>query len=289
MSKTVIFSTGAKGGVGKSTMAILMIEALREAGSNVSGIEGDEQAPSLHRKYDGVIDIASIDLAALFGDVGVNAFSEAVNSLSDGYIIVNTPATGSRMFEELPEVLRDATWDIRATWCLSIKADRTRDGVEEDGLFESVQRGMLSGVGKDGITVVRPLFQGHRGQTFWYDNYLDLAKLIGLKEMPMKIFSGRALDAIHRDKRPLPEVIADLSQNDPVSGASLQMMWYAMKNSMASTVLAGEPLRLDARVVPASTKIYGVGGLVEAAKGAKATESRKARNVVAEPQGQGDK
>jgi hypothetical protein len=289
VSNTVIFSTGAKGGVGKSTMAILMIEALREAGKDVSGIEGDEHSPSLKRKYGDTIKIADVDLAALFGDVGVEAFNEAVNSLGEGYIIVNTPATGSRMFDELPQVLRDATWNIRATWCMSIKADRTRDGVEEDGLFESAEEVMLSGLDTNHITVVRPLFQGRRGQKFWYDNYLDLAKGIGLKEMPMKIFSGRALDAIHRDKRPLPEVIAELSQKDPVFGSSVQMMWYAMKNSMASTVLDGAELRLDARVVPARTKIYGPGGLVEASRERTVTESRKARNVVAEPQAEGEK
>lgn len=269
MGKTVIFSTGAKGGVGKSTMAIVMIEALREAGVRVSGIEGDEHSPSLHRKYDGTIDIADIDLAALFGEEGVELFNEAVNSLPDGYIVVNTPASGSRMFDEIPGILRSAAWETRATWCLAIKPDRSCDGVNEDGLFESLERGMLSGVSNGGVTVVRPLFQeAYRGQKFWYDSYQEMAKQIGLREMTMKKLPSKIFDAVSRDRRSIPELIADFSNIDPLTGANMALIWYGLKKSLAETVLVGEPILVGDVVSKInSIRIYGEGGITEAMRG----------------------
>ncbi|MHB1734372.1 MAG: division plane positioning ATPase MipZ [Ferrimicrobium acidiphilum] len=49
--KKLIFSTGAKGGVGKSTLAILMVEALLEGEATVACLEGDERSASLGAKY----------------------------------------------------------------------------------------------------------------------------------------------------------------------------------------------------------------------------------------------
>lgn len=290
MSKTVIFSTGAKGGVGKSTMAILMIEALREAGVTVSGIEGDEHSPSLHRKYGDTIKIADIDLAALFGEDGAELFNEAVNSLGDGFVVVNTPATGSRMFDEIPRLLRSAGWEARATWCLAIKPDRTCDGVNEDGLFESLDGGMLSGVARGGVTVVRPLFQeAHRGQKFWYDSYLDMAKEMGLHEMTIKKLPSAIFDAMSRDRRSIPELIADFNSIDPLTGANLQMIWHGIKTSLAATILIGEPIRLDAEIEQTGTRVYGAGGIAETVLGKRTSQLRKTRNSVAEPQGGGDR
>ena len=266
MGKTVIFSTGAKGGVGKSTMAIVMIEALREAGLTVSGIEGDEHSPSLHRKYDGTIEIADIDLAGMFGEEGVELFNEAVNSLPDGHIVVNTPATGSRMFDEIPGLLESTGWTTRATWCLAIKPDRTHDGVNEDGLFESLEQGMLSGVTNGGITVVRPLFQqAYRGQKFWYDNYLEVAEQVGLHEMTMKKLPSKLFDAVARDSRSIPQLITDFSNIDPLTGANMALIWHGVKKSLAETVLLGDPIQVgDVAPKTNNIRIYGEGGIAAA-------------------------
>ncbi len=269
MGKTVIFSTGAKGGVGKSTMAIVLIEALREAGLTVSGIEGDEHSPSLHRKYDGTIAIADIDLAGMLGEEGVELFNEAVNGLADGFVVVNTPATGSRMFDELPGLLESTGWITRATWCLAIKPDRTHDGVNEDGLFESLEHGMLSGVTKGGVTVVRPLFQeAYRGQKFWYDTYSAVGTEAGLLEMTMKKLPSKIFDAVTRDSRSIPQLIADFSDIDPLTGANIALIWHGLKKSLAETVLTGTRIRVEA-IAPKTDRIriYGEGGIVAAILG----------------------
>ena len=291
MGKTVIFSTGAKGGVGKSTMAIVMIEALREAGLTVSGIEGDEHSPSLHRKYDGTIDIADIDLAGMFGEEGVELFNEAVNSLPDGHIVVNTPATGSRMFDEIPGLLESTGWTTRATWCLAIKPDRTHDGVNEDGLFESLEQGMLSGVTNGGVTVVRPLFQqAYRGQKFWYDNYLEVAEQVGLHEMTMKKLPSKLFDAVARDSRSIPQLITDFSNIDPLTGANMALIWHGVKKSLAETVLLGDPIQVgDVAPKTNNIRIYGEGGIAAAILGNGTTSVHQPQGGDAAPKGGGKK
>lgn len=52
--KRVIWVTGGKGGVGKSTFARGLLDILREAGLNVAAFDGDPTNAQLFRYYDGV-------------------------------------------------------------------------------------------------------------------------------------------------------------------------------------------------------------------------------------------
>ena len=268
MGKVVIFSTGAKGGVGKSTMAILMVEALREAGVSVAGIEGDEHSPSLVRKYGGAgrVRVGEIDLAALVGAPGAVAFNSAVEAMEAEYLVVNAPASGARIFEEVPEALAAASWGKRAAWCLAINADRSGDGIEDDGLLQSMDRGMLAVMDPGGVTVVRPLFQAsYRGQPFWFDKLGGLAGALGVNEMGVASIHAQMLEAIHRDRRPMGELIAALNKSDPMLGATLQMFWHATKADLARTVLAGVELPLGDSVKSPRGRLFGPGGLMSQA------------------------
>ena len=51
--KRVIWVTGGKGGVGKSTFARGLLDILREAGLNVAAFDGDPTNAQLFRYYDG--------------------------------------------------------------------------------------------------------------------------------------------------------------------------------------------------------------------------------------------
>ncbi len=260
MDRMVVFSTGAKGGVGKSTMAVLAVEALREAGKSVSVLEGDAHSPTLAHKYAGSpIAVGGADLASLAGAAGVAAFSEAAESLPGDYLVVNAPATGVRIFEEIPEALAASSWQTRASWCLSLSADRNGDGVADDGLFESIDRGMLSAVEFEHITVVRSLFQlSYRGQGFWFDKERDFARGLGVREMSVDGIHPATLERIHRDPRPMADLISEISSGDPVVGATLQMFWHAAKTSLSGTVLAAEDLVLDGAVESPRGRLFGV-------------------------------
>lgn len=266
MEKVLIFSTGAKGGVGKSTMAVLIVEALREAGCPVVAIEGDDHTPTMRRKYDGgsAVKVVNVDLAGLNGAAGVVAFGGALGEAGKtAYAVVNTPATGVRIFEERPEALRGLDWDMRATWCLSVSADRSDNGVGEDGIFASIDAGMLSAMAMTDVTVVRPLFQlSYPGQPFWWDHHGASASELGIQTMDVESIHASMLESIHSDRGTMSELIASLNKTDPMVGATLQMFWHKIKVDLARTVLKGVNLRLDDELVSPKGRLFGAGGLM---------------------------
>lgn len=262
--KVMIFSTGAKGGVGKSTMAVLLIEALREAGQSVAGIEGDEHSPTLVNKYGrGSINIAQVDLAGLVDRSGLVAFSDAVRDLKEDWIVVNTPASGARIFDEQPEALAMFNREIRAVWSLSINADRNEGGIENDGLLTSVDVGMLSSVA-DGykIAVKQPFQLAYRGQKCWYDGLDETFRIAGVEVMTIEKMHPSLVERIQRDSRSIPEIITELNATDPLVGASLQLFWRDAKNEMHNTILSDVDLIPVVGLERTKGKLFGPGGLL---------------------------
>lgn len=268
--KVLIFSTGAKGGVGKSTMAILMIEALREAGRSVAGIEGDEHSPTLVNKYSrGGINVAQVDLAGLVDRSGLVAFNDALRELEEDWIVVNTPASGARMFDEQPETLAVFNREIRAAWSLSINADRSEGGFENDGLLTSINAGTLSSAA-DGykIAVKQPFQLAYRGQKCWYDGLDDTFRLAGVQTMTVEKMHPSLVEKIQRDRRSIPEIIAELNASDPLVGASLQLFWRDAKKGMGQTILSDVVLTPIVGMERTEGKLFGPGGLLTKQSGA---------------------
>jgi hypothetical protein len=265
MDNKLIFSTGAKGGVGKSTLAILMVEALLEGEVTVACLEGDERSPSLAAKYHTHrnVQVATVDLSSLSHDAGLAMLGKAVESLDAQYVVVNTPASGVRVFDELPLVLTSLGREPRATWSLAITADRVKDGADDDGLFASIDGEMLSGIPSTHITVARPLFQcSYRGEPFWCDDRGDLMKRVGMRIMDIPRIPMPTLEAIHRTPLSVSEVA---TQSDPILSATLLLTWHRIKTALATTVLDGAPVNLTPPPLslPKRDKIFGEGGIMQ--------------------------
>lgn len=265
MEKVLVFCTGAKGGVGKSTLAILMIEALKEAGLDVAAIEGDEKSPSLSRKYaNGRVHLGHIDLASVIDQAGQVDFGEVLNELPEQWVIVNTPAAGARMFDNTPEVLNTLDYSKRAAWCLSLNAEGNSDGIEDDGLFASLDRGLLSAMDPEDVTAVRSLFQvANRKRGFWFDNANQLADILGLKTLDVANLHSSIVEAIHRDVASMPELIARFNNIDPIAGAGLEIFWNTIKTSLAKSVLAGADLKIKNGFQNNRGRLFGPKGLTQ--------------------------
>lgn len=249
MGKVVIFSTGAKGGVGKSTLTILMIEAFREAGIEVACIVADERSAITERKYlDSQINLVEADPLKLGYPEAMSSFRGIVNELKENWVVVDTSATWARVFDDSPEELASSNWETRAAWSLALIADRDTSGSDDDGLFESIKNGMLSVMARENITVVLPMFQlSYRGQQFWYDKSAKRTENLGLKKIQIKRIPALLIQAIHRDRSSMTELIAKSNAKDPVTGANLQLIWHSTKVSLAERILAGANLRLGSR------------------------------------------
>ena len=259
-AKTLVFSAGAKGGVGKSTMAILLIEALREAGLRVSALEGDEHSPTLVRKYAGSeISVGEVDLAGLVDRTGSVAFAGAVRRLEGEWVVVNTPASGARLFDENPEILAAfGGYELRAVWSLSVNADRSDGEMENDGILSSLDRGLLSALDPGRVTVVKQPFQlAYRGQKCWYDSLDGWFTSNGVKTLTVEKLHPSLVELLHRDKRSLPEIVTDLNQSDPLVGASLQLFWHNAKTEMIDSILSGVKVNLSDGLKSTKGRFFG--------------------------------
>ncbi|MHB8190634.1 MAG: hypothetical protein ACYDHP_09505 [Ferrimicrobium sp.] len=263
--KVLIFSTGAKGGVGKSTLAILMVEALLEGKNTVACLEETSIPHRLPPKYgsSSEVRVANVGLSSLTDEAGMELLGKTVGSLDAQYVIVNTPANGVRIFDEFPLVLASLGREPRATWSLAINADRIMNGAEDDGLFTSMDSGMLSAIDSGHVTAIRPLFQcSYRGQPFWYDSRADVAEHLGIRTMNIAKFPASTLEAIHRTPSSISELVA---QFDPILSATLSLKWHHVKTALAATVLKGAQIALaePAQSLPKREKVFGAGGIVQ--------------------------
>lgn len=268
-NKVLIFSTGAKGGVGKSTMAILLVEALREAGAKVAGIEGDDHSPTLVNKYgNGGLHVAQVDLAGIVDRSGLVAFSDALGQLEEDWIVVNTPASGARVFDEQPEILAAFGYEVRAAWSLSINADRTEGGFENDGLFTSIDRGALSSVAAGYRVAVKQPFQlAYRGQKCWYDGLGEMFESMTVRTMTVGKMHPLLVEKLHRDSRSIPEIITDLNATNPLVGASLHLFWRDAKEEMGRSILSDVTLTPTVGLERTTGKLFGPDGILTRAAG----------------------
>ncbi len=172
MKRTIIFSHGDKGGVGKSVVAALLVDmALRQFGK-ATLIEGDTTTPDVQGRYvnsDGVLSTAiPLNLA---GDVSTAIASlagwlENANQEDHAVTVVNLPANASETLDGLADMLvsvcEDLGYDVAACYSIGKGADAA------NSLKRSLEDGLLSRLDADRRLVVVPEFFGGKESFIWF-------------------------------------------------------------------------------------------------------------------------
>lgn len=126
MDKKLILVHGDKGGVGKSTLASLIIDAALEAFGKVAVVEGDEKIDDVSARFDGVpgvtgfmVDLARPDASE---EAVIALFEELEGAGLPDTVVVNTPASASATLDRQAAVLVEAAHDlgygVRVAWML---------------------------------------------------------------------------------------------------------------------------------------------------------------------------
>jgi len=119
-TKTVIFSHGDKGGVGKSLVCSTLVDLLIEDGVRVALVDGDTDNADVAQRFEGSgIPIAKIRLSDFSEyETAVNRMldfaQEAIEQHGTDVIVVNLPAGASATVDRDPLVIRDALGGINA-------------------------------------------------------------------------------------------------------------------------------------------------------------------------------
>ena len=125
--KTMIMVGGGKGGVGKSTVAMGLLDALRQDGQEPVYVETDDSNPDV---YKAVNDTVPCEICTLDTESGYVRLGDLMESNTDSPIVVNTPARAIPGILEHGGILCDVAKQTERRMVMVWPLNRQRDGLE---------------------------------------------------------------------------------------------------------------------------------------------------------------
>lgn len=188
--KYLYISDGDKGGVGKSVLSAVVLEARLAVRGRVALVEGDATQPDLALRY-------ADDPGVLLGVLPLNRAGEASLAISKfatwleanapDDVIVNLPAGASETLSPHADLVREVAdalgYEIVSFYSLG-KGD-----TPTAGLVKSLRQGIMSHVNPTGQIVVFPAFQGDPHDFVWYGH--EARKAFQGKEIIMPFLDNR--------------------------------------------------------------------------------------------------
>jgi ATPases involved in chromosome partitioning len=155
----IYYSHGDKGGVGKSMTSAVFLDYLLSIGKTPMLIEGDAGQPDIALRYSDYVKTRAVNLnRAGDAEAAIMAFSDALENLGDGDIVVNLPAAAGDTLEQLSEVLIGVAAELghetRVFYTMGHTSTASKNAVRS---FES---GLISNAGIDNTCIVYPAFLG---------------------------------------------------------------------------------------------------------------------------------
>lgn len=155
----IFYSHGDKGGVGKSMTSAVLLDYLLSQGRSPKLIEGDAGQPDIALRYSDSVEMRGVNLnRAGDAEAAVMTFTDALEELGDGDIVVNLPASAGDTLEQLAEVLVGAAQELghesRVFYTMGHTPTASKNAVKS---FES---GLVRNVGMSNACIVYPAFLG---------------------------------------------------------------------------------------------------------------------------------
>lgn len=155
----IYYSHGDKGGVGKSMTSAVLLDYLLSKGGKPMLIEGDSGQPDIALRYSEHVQMRGVNLnRAGAAEEAIMAFTDALEALGDGDIVVNLPAAAGDTLEQLAEVLVGAAEELghesRVFYTMGHTPTASKNALK------SFETGLIRGVGLDNACIVYPSFLG---------------------------------------------------------------------------------------------------------------------------------
>ncbi|XTI71810.1 hypothetical protein ACQAYK_08935 [Acidithiobacillus sp. AC3] len=129
MEKMMFVSHGDKGGVGKSVISMLVVEALLQRDLIVSLIEGDNKTPDLAKRYAGTTNV-SLGVLSLnrAGDAenALSKFGDYLESHDASFVVVNLPAGAGDTLDANGDLLRGLADALEYKLIVTYAMEKTR-------------------------------------------------------------------------------------------------------------------------------------------------------------------
>lgn len=125
--KTTIVVGGGKGGVGKSTVTMALLDALRQEGHEPIYVETDDSNPDVYKAVNSTV---PCEICTLDTESGYVRLGDLMESNTDSTIVVNTAARVTPGLLEHGGILCDVAKETQRRMVMIWPLNRQRDGLE---------------------------------------------------------------------------------------------------------------------------------------------------------------
>lgn len=173
----IIMVGGGKGGVGKTTVAIGLVDSLLTNGKQVMVVETDESNPDAHFALESIVQSEICNLEDIEGWVKL---SEIVEQNKDKYIVINTAAGVVKHIKAHGKLLSDTAKELKRDLIMLWPINRQRDCLELLNKFADTD----SAVDYKATYVVKNTYFGESKKFSRFDNSKVKARTTGTIDMP---------------------------------------------------------------------------------------------------------
>lgn len=164
---TIYVSHGEKGGVGKSRLAMVLVDYLLVKGRTVVVVEGDKSGADVGLRYRGIVETAFLNLNR--PDAMEEAFNDLANALekvdASADIVVNLPGQASDTLDQFADMFAGVAEALGHDLVIYYSIGNLDMHVEN--LAKSLQAGLMSVVPDDHRVVVRGEISGNPDNFAW--------------------------------------------------------------------------------------------------------------------------
>ncbi|MBN6739844.1 hypothetical protein JKG47_04720 [Acidithiobacillus sp. MC6.1] len=209
--KTVIFSHGDKGGVGKSVVAAAMVDSIITRMGCCTVLDGDNKTPDLRNRFRHAPSVTTIHMQLNMAGAASDAVSLMAGIVEEAvtdFIVVNLPSSAGDTLDGMGRMLRAVFDDIDVRMAVTYSLGEHDEAA--DGLTDSLCGRFLSVFDPDDRMVLFPAFLGPKNSFKWvgrkaYLEYMGLQAVFPAIE-PKRIFN----DIIQ-----IPGLFSDMVEHKP--------------------------------------------------------------------------
>ncbi len=118
---------GGKGGVGKSTVSMALVDALLEKGEQVVLVESDDSNPDAYKALNGIV---PCEICNMDDEAGYIKLGNIIEANSKACIVVNTAARATAGLVQHGGIISDVALELKRNLVMLWPINRQRDSLE---------------------------------------------------------------------------------------------------------------------------------------------------------------
>jgi MinD-like ATPase involved in chromosome partitioning or flagellar assembly len=202
LGKTIFFVGGGKGGVGKSIVAMAVLDWLQEQGEKVLLVEADDSNPDVWKCYKDEVETEVLNLDEADGWIELVNICE---KQSDRIVVINTPARNSAAISQFGATLNGTLAELNRKLVTLWVINRQRDSLE-------LLKEFLEALPNATVHVIRNLYHGSEEKFELYNRSKIRTALEqrGGKSLNFPDVADRVSDNLKNDRLSISKAAASL-------------------------------------------------------------------------------